>query len=131
MDNGKTVLKSRIDYGWARPEEWTDSISLVWTTFMEFEAEDYGSEGVGHFFEFVTDDDLHKAFLNGNYPMIVARLDHRSWFAPEYKQAVSFVRAERIPSDGHRNGDSGQAVQVSEGCLSRKYDGGQSGTVCR
>ena len=75
MDNGKALLKSRITYEWARPDDWTDSMSLVWTTFMEFEAEDYGSEGVGHFFEFVTDDDLHKAFLNGNYPMVVARLD--------------------------------------------------------
>ena len=75
MDNGKTVLKSKITYEWARPEDWTESMSLVWTTFMEFEASDYSSEGVGHFFEFVTDDDLHKAFLNGNYPMLVARLD--------------------------------------------------------
>lgn len=75
MDNDKAYLKSRITYEWARPEDWTESISLVWSVFMEFEAADYGSEGVGHFFEFITDDDLHKAFLAGNYPMMVARLD--------------------------------------------------------
>jgi len=75
MDNDKACVRSRITYGWARPEDWTESISLVWSVFMEFEAGDYGSEGVGHFFEFITDDDLHKAFLAGNYPMMVARLD--------------------------------------------------------
>jgi GNAT superfamily N-acetyltransferase len=75
MDNGKAFLKSRISYEWAKPEDWTEAISLVWTTFMEFEAADYGEEGTGHFFEFITDDDLHEAFLNGNYPMMVARCD--------------------------------------------------------
>lgn len=77
MDNGKAFLKSRIRYEWARPEDWTEAISLVWTTFMEFEASDYGEEGTGHFFEFITDDDLHTAFLKGNYPVMVARLDGR------------------------------------------------------
>ena len=75
MDNGKASLNTQIVYEWAHPEDWTDSMSLVWTTFMEFEAADYGSEGVGHFFEFVTDDNLHEAFLRGNYPMIVAKTD--------------------------------------------------------
>ena len=75
MDNGKASLTSRISYEWAGPEDWTEAMSLVWTTFMEFEAQDYGEEGVGHFFEFITDDDLHKAFLRGAYPVLVARLD--------------------------------------------------------
>ena len=75
MDNGKASLISRISYEWAGPEDWTEAMSLVWATFMEFEAEDYGEEGVGHFFEFITDDDLHKAFLRGGYPVLVAKLD--------------------------------------------------------
>ena len=75
MDNGKASLTSRISYEWADPDDWTEAMSLVWTTFMEFEAADYGEEGGGHFFEFITDDDLHKAFLRGSYPMMVARLD--------------------------------------------------------
>ena len=73
MDNGKASIISRIRYEWAEPEEWNEAMSLVLATFMEFEAEDYGEEGVGHFFEFITDDDLHEAFLKGNYPMMVAR----------------------------------------------------------
>ncbi|MCR5739175.1 MAG: GNAT family N-acetyltransferase [Lachnospiraceae bacterium] len=77
MDNGKADLKSQISYEWATPDDWTQAMSLVWTTFMEFEAADYGPEGVGHFFEFITDDDLHSAFLKGNYPMVVARLEGR------------------------------------------------------
>ena len=75
MDNGKAFLKSRISYEWAKPEDWTEAISLVWTTFMDFEAADYGEEGTGHFFEFITDDDLHDAFLKGNYPMMIARYE--------------------------------------------------------
>jgi len=73
MDNGKASPKPSIVYGWAHPEDWTDCMSLVWRTFMEFEAPDYGTEGVGRFFEFITDDGLHTAFLKGNYPVLAAK----------------------------------------------------------
>lgn len=98
MDNGKAFLKSRISYEWAGPEDWTEAISLVWTTFMEFEAADYGEEGTGHFFEFITDDDLHEAFLNGTYPMMVARCDGKivgvASLRGENRLSLLFVRKE-------------------------------------
>ena len=50
MDNGSSVIKKDISYEWAQPSDWTECMSLVWTTFMEFEGPDYTPEGVGHFF---------------------------------------------------------------------------------
>ena len=117
MDNGKASLTSRISYEWADPDDWTEAMSLVWTTFMEFEAADYGEEGVGHFFEFITDDDLHKAFLRGSYPVMVARLDGKI-------VGVGSVRS------GNRRADR-QALQISERHLSRKLYDRKSGTLCR
>ncbi len=77
MDNGSSVIKKDISYEWAQPSDWTECMSLVWTTFMEFEGPDYTPEGVGHFFEFITDDKLHDAFINGKYPMMIGRCDGR------------------------------------------------------
>ncbi len=77
MDNGSSIVKSDIRYEWATPDDWTECMSLVWTTFMEFEGTDYTPEGVGHFFEFITDDKLHDAFIGGKYPMLVSRYDGR------------------------------------------------------
>ncbi|MBP5553858.1 MAG: GNAT family N-acetyltransferase [Lachnospiraceae bacterium] len=109
MDNGKASLTSRISYEWAGPEDWTEAMSLVWTTFMEFEAQDYGEEGVGHFFEFITDDDLHRAFLRGAYPVLVARLDGRI-------VGVGSVRSGNrlsllfVAKDFHRNGIGSELI---------------------
>lgn len=57
---------------WARPEEWAPAMKMIWKTFMKFEGEDYTEEGIRNFFEFITDDDLYRAFLKGNYQMMVA-----------------------------------------------------------
>ncbi|MCQ2494331.1 MAG: GNAT family N-acetyltransferase [Lachnospiraceae bacterium] len=39
---------------------------------MKFEACDYTEEGVKAFFEFISDDDIYRAFLNGTYKVMVA-----------------------------------------------------------
>ncbi len=39
---------------------------------MTFEAPGYSSEGVRKFFEFITDDDVHQAFLRGSYQVLLA-----------------------------------------------------------
>lgn len=57
---------------WARPEEWSSAMTLIWKTFLKFEGKDYTEEGIRHFFEFITDDNLHQAFLKGTYQMMVA-----------------------------------------------------------
>ena len=31
---------------WAKPEDWPETMQMVWRTFMRFEAADYTEEGV-------------------------------------------------------------------------------------
>lgn len=57
---------------WAKKEEWMPAMKMIWKTFIKFEGKDYTEEGIRNFFEFITDDDLHNAFLNGDYQMMVA-----------------------------------------------------------
>lgn len=68
-------MKNRVipyEIRWARAEEWSSAMQMIWKTFMKFEGEDYTEEGIRNFFEFITDDDLHNAFLRGDYQMMVA-----------------------------------------------------------
>lgn len=57
---------------WAGTEEWKPAIMMIWKTFLKFEGEIYTEEGIENFFEFITDDDLYRAFLKGEYLMMVA-----------------------------------------------------------
>ena len=57
---------------WAKSEEWAPAMRMIWKTFLKFEGEDYTEEGIKKFFEFITDDDLYRAFLRGDYQMLVA-----------------------------------------------------------
>lgn len=57
---------------WAKPEEWSPAMKMIWKTFMKFEGNDYTEEGVRNFFRFITDDDLHNSFIKGDYHMLVA-----------------------------------------------------------
>lgn len=62
---------------WAKPEDWDETMNMVWKTFMEFEAPDYSEEGIRNFRDFITDGMIHRMFLAGNYPMLVAVEDGR------------------------------------------------------
>ncbi|MCR4618236.1 MAG: GNAT family N-acetyltransferase [Lachnospiraceae bacterium] len=68
----KLFKETPYDYRWARKEEWKPAMMMVWKTFMKFESPDYSQEGIREFFEFITDDDIYRAFLNGTYRMMVA-----------------------------------------------------------
>lgn len=57
---------------WAREEEWSPAMKMIWRTFLKFEGKDYTQEGIKNFFDFITDDDLHEAFLRGEYRLMVA-----------------------------------------------------------
>ena len=72
MDFEKDLMSFPYDVCWAKPEQWKPAMLMVWKTFMKFEAPDYTSEGIRHFFEFITDDDIHNAFLGGRYPVLLA-----------------------------------------------------------
>lgn len=60
------------EFRWARTEEWKPAMMMVWKTFMKFESRDYSQEGIKEFFEFITDDDIYRAFLKGTYRVMVA-----------------------------------------------------------
>ena len=56
----------------AKRDEWETAMSLAWTTFMKFEAEDYPKEGVDSFLDFISDEKLYRMFLIGEYHVFVA-----------------------------------------------------------
>lgn len=66
MDNDKYSL------GVARTEQWDEIISLVWKTFLRFEAEVYGTRGTETFQRFLFGDALREDFLSGRYVVYVA-----------------------------------------------------------
>ncbi len=66
------IENTPYDFRWARESEWKPAMMMVWKTFMKFESPDYTQQGIKEFFEFITDDDIYKAFLKGRYRMMVA-----------------------------------------------------------
>ena len=67
MDNRKFYPVRR-----AKADEWEDAMELVWKTFLRFEAGDYSREGIDSFMDFISDENLHKMFLAGEYHLFVA-----------------------------------------------------------
>lgn len=57
---------------WAARDEWKPAMEMIWRTFMKYEAKDFTEEGVQHFFDFITDEDLYASFLKGEYRLMVA-----------------------------------------------------------
>lgn len=66
-----------IEVRWAKKEEWSTAMTMVWKTFLTFEAPEYGKTGTREFFEFITDDGLHERFEKGLYQVAVAVKDGR------------------------------------------------------
>ena len=60
------------DIRWARENEWSPAMKMIWRTFLEYDGKDYTEEGIRNFFEFITDGDLYESFLKGRYQMMVA-----------------------------------------------------------
>lgn len=56
----------------AMMDDWEETMAMTWDTFMEFEAADYGTEGVDNFRNFIKDPILRRMFLLGSYHMYVA-----------------------------------------------------------
>lgn len=57
---------------WAHVEEWEAAMKMVWKTFLKFEGQEYTEEGIRNFREFITDEELYEAFLNGTYQVMLA-----------------------------------------------------------
>ncbi len=63
---------SLYEIRWARAEDWAPAMKMIWKTFMKFEGDVYTQEGIQNFWDFISDDMLYRAFLKGNYQMMVA-----------------------------------------------------------
>lgn len=57
---------------WMKPEEWDETMDMVWRTFMKYEAVDYTPEGIRNFYAFLHDGELKRWYLEGIYPILVA-----------------------------------------------------------
>lgn len=68
IEKDKTLYHVR----WATEGEWAPAMQMIWRTFLKFEGSDYTEEGIKNFFDFITDDNLHAAFLKGEYQLMVA-----------------------------------------------------------
>lgn len=64
--------RMRYEVRWARENEWTPAMKMIWRTFVKYEGKDFTEEGVRHFFEFISDADLYASFLKGEYRLMVA-----------------------------------------------------------
>lgn len=68
MENAEIPYEVR----WARLEEWTSAMNMIWKTFLKFEGNVYSPEGIRNFLDFITDEELLKDFLMGKYLMMIA-----------------------------------------------------------
>ena len=59
----------------ATAEDWEGAMELAFRVFLKYEAEEYGPEGIRNFAQFITDEDLKKMFLAGEYLLFVAEAD--------------------------------------------------------
>lgn len=68
----RRMVRMPYEVRWARAEEWTPAIRMIWATFVKYEGRDYTEEGIRNFFEFITDEELYISFLKGEYRLMVA-----------------------------------------------------------
>ena len=68
MDNAMFPYQVR----WAKAEEWTPAMNMIWKTFLKFEGDVYSPEGVRNFLDFITDEELFASFLKGEYLLMIA-----------------------------------------------------------
>lgn len=68
------IRRNRMPYEvrWARENEWTPAMKMIWKTFVKYDGRDFTEEGIRHFFDFITDSSLYVSFLNGEYRLMVA-----------------------------------------------------------
>lgn len=72
MDTDALVVIRR-----ATADDWDGAMELAFRVFLKYEAEEYGTEGLRNFAQFITDEDLKKMFLLGEYLLFVAEIDDK------------------------------------------------------
>ena len=68
-------MKKQIEnytFRMAVEKDWEPAMKLAWETFLIFEAQEYGEEGIESFRDFISDQRLKNMFLKGEYQMMVA-----------------------------------------------------------
>lgn len=68
----RRMVRMPYEVRWARAEEWTETIRMIWATFVKYEGKDYTEEGIRNFFDFITDEELYTSFLRGEYRLMIA-----------------------------------------------------------
>jgi len=72
MDTNAPVLIRK-----ATATDWDEAMELAFRVFLKFEAEEYGPEGIKNFAQFLTDEDLKKMFMIGEYLLFVALVEDK------------------------------------------------------
>lgn len=67
------LVEKQIQIRKAEPADWDGAMELAFRVFLKYEAMEYGPEGIKNFAQFVTDEDLKKMFLIGEYLLFVAK----------------------------------------------------------
>ena len=88
---------------WAELEDWGEAVDLIWRTFLRFEAQDYTSEGIENFREFLTDGQIHNMFKHGTYLMMVA-LDQGKIIGAISVRCKSHISLLFVDENYHRRG---------------------------
>ncbi len=64
---GTGAARDMIEVRELKKEEWSPAMGLAWRTFLKYDAKSCDRDGINSFFRFVTDADLEKMFLIGEY----------------------------------------------------------------
>lgn len=65
-------LQDAVILRWARESDWSDTMKMIWRTFLVYEGKEYTGEGIRSFFDFITDDRLYQMFRRGTYQLLIA-----------------------------------------------------------
>ncbi|MBQ1850337.1 MAG: GNAT family N-acetyltransferase [Lachnospiraceae bacterium] len=88
---------------WAKREEWDAAISLIWKTFLRFDAAECTEQGIQSFRDFIMDPDLKHSFYEGGYELLVA-LDGDRIVGAASLRSVTHLSLLFVEESHHRRG---------------------------
>lgn len=104
---------------WINPEEWDETMRLIWRTFMKFEASDYTQMGIQNFHAFLHDGQLYQWYLEGKYRMLVA-LDGDKVIGEISIRNGNFISLLFVDEAYHRRGVGRALLQRMEAYLKQE-----------
>jgi len=88
---------------WAKREEWDATMDMVWKTFLKYDGGDCSQEGIQSFRNFITDERLKQAFLEGKYQLLLALYGERVIGAGSLR-AINHLSLLFVDGEWHRKG---------------------------